>query len=307
MKPAKCFLFDYLYGEDTDIFGYTRPLQHELKIREHQCYKAYYCGICREIGHHFGQFPRFGLTHEFAVLAMLLEACAGDERSLVIKRRPCIAHPFRKVVSYQGSPFISYGAAVNVLFFQAKLQDSWQDDGNIIALLGKVFFAAGNRKARRRFKSFAEAVVKHIQELTQLETQNCASVDQVAEPFAQLLATLFTVDGLMPAEISPHLRNLGYHLGKWIYLIDAAEDRERDRKRNNYNVYNIRYGAAPLPENETLTRELSLAAVAESWEMLKKKTVPDRQSEIGYLDNLFYLGLRSKEDQMRNRKQEEMP
>ncbi len=249
--------------------------------------------------------PRFGLTHEFAVLAMLLEICGSDDAAKIARKHPCIAHPLRKVVSYGNSPFITYAAAVNILFFYAKLQDAWMDDQNVRALLGKAFFALGNRRAGKMYQVFAQDVTRQIQALTALETASCASVDAIAEPFANLLATLFTVDGLMPASVSGDLHHIGYHLGKWIYLIDAAEDRVKDREKQRYNVYNIRYGAAPLPEKELLTRELCLATVAESWETLKGKLAATHACEIGYLDNLFYLGLRAKEDQVRNAQQED--
>lgn len=286
------------------IFGYTKPLERELKVKEQQCYKAYYCGVCREIGRNFGQIPRFGLTHEFAVLAMLLSVCTGEDAMPNIRVKPCIAHPFRKVISYDGNPYITYAAACNVLFFRAKMQDAWHDERRLTALLGSAFFAIGNKKAVRKYKTFADLICSQIKELTKLEETGCSSVDKIAEPFARLLAILFSVDGLLPSEISGELQLMGYHLGKWIYLVDAATDRIHDRETNNYNVYNIRYGTAPLPENESCTRELCLAAACESWERLKNKVQSSRVCELGYLDNLFYLGLRAIEARLQSTEQE---
>ena len=274
-------------------------------MKEQQCYKAYYCGICREIGKRFGFVPRFGLTHEFAVLAMLLEVCNSSSKTLKIKNKPCIAHPFKRVRSVSGSPFMTYAAACNVLFFRVKLQDAWVDDRNIGAWFAKIFFSFGNRKATKKYRDFAQAISTEIATLNAYEKELCSSVDVVSEPFARLLSTLFTVDGLMPGTISKELSSMGYHLGKWIYLIDAASDRVEDRKKGSYNVYNIRYKDAPLPSNERITRELCLAAVTESWEKLKKHVSSKYYAEIGYLDNLFYLGLRAKEESLSCLEQED--
>lgn len=270
-----------------------------------QCYKTYYCGVCREIGKHFGFVPRFGLTHEFAVLAMLLEVCSSNTHKHTIRNKPCIAHPFKRVSSVSGSPFVTYAAACNVLFFRAKLRDAWIDDRNIAAWFAGVFYAMGNKRAQKKYKDFANAISDEVDTLSRLEQAQCVSVDTIAEPFARLLATLFTVDGLMPGSISKELSTMGYHLGKWIYLIDAAADREDDLKKGSYNVYNIRYQDGPLPDTECITRELCLASVAESWEEIKKKLAITSGPEIGYLDNLFYMGLRAKEESLICKEQEE--
>ncbi len=304
MKPVRC-CHCKCTGEGTGIFGYAKPLEQELKVKEQQCYKAYYCGVCREIGRNFGFVPRFGLTHEFAVLAMLLDVCSGQNHHLIIRNKPCIAHPLRRIRSVSGSPYITYAAACNVLFFRAKLQDAWIDDRNIGAWIAGVLYTLGNHKAGKRYKTFAQLICNEIATLTKLEREACSSVDAVSEPFAKLLSTLFTIDGLMPGGVSKELATMGYHLGKWIYLIDAATDREEDRKNGNYNVYNIRYRDEMLPERERMTRELCLASIAESWEQIKKKISQNRNAEIGYLDNLFYLGLRAREESLLCAGQEE--
>ncbi len=267
-----------------------------MKIREQQCYKAYYCGICREIGKNFGQVPRFGLTHEFAVLSMVLSCVVEHTPPVKIVKRPCIAHPFRKTISYSNNPFITYGAALNVLFIQSKLKDNWKDERQISALLGQSLFVWGSQKAGRTYRDLKMLIEKAMETLADLEQNQCMSVDEIAHPFADLIGRIFTIDGLIPQSFAVNLYQLGYHLGKWIYLIDALSDREKDRKKGIYNVYNLRYGTESLPAIEKTTRELSLAHIAEAWEHLKRKAKDNTKSEQGYLDNLFYLGLRTQED-----------
>ena len=45
------------------MFGYVIPLKPELKIREYNIFRGYYCGICHEIKKNYGNIPRLSLTN----------------------------------------------------------------------------------------------------------------------------------------------------------------------------------------------------------------------------------------------------
>ena len=67
------------------MFGYVKPYNPELRVRELEEYKAVYCGLCKQLGRSFGVFARFTLSYDFAFLAMLKtaldrEICAETER-----------------------------------------------------------------------------------------------------------------------------------------------------------------------------------------------------------------------------------
>ena len=228
---------------------------------------------------------------------MVLSCVVEHDKAVTIAKRPCIAHPFRKTISYANNPFITYGAALNVLFIQSKLEDNWVDDRQFTAIIGQCFFKRGGRKAGKLYAGLKEAMEQALSALRKAEQDRCTSVDEISHPFADLIGKIFTIDGLVSRKCAADLYQFGYHLGKWIYLTDALADREHDRKRGSYNVYNLRYGDSPLPAIEKNTRELSLAYIAEAWERLKTNAVEHTKSEQGYLDNLIYLGLRVQEDQ----------
>ena len=80
------------------------------------------------------------------------------------------------------------------------------------------------------------AVAAYIAEQTAVEKKRSPSSDEAAEPTAKLLSFL--------CESAAHddderevLRRFGYCLGRWIYLMDAADDLESDRKSGNYNPF----------------------------------------------------------------------
>jgi hypothetical protein len=62
------------------MFGYVRPLKPELLVREFSRYKSIYCGICKQIGHDYGQLPRLALGYDLTLLAVLLLPRPGGSR-----------------------------------------------------------------------------------------------------------------------------------------------------------------------------------------------------------------------------------
>ena len=50
------------------MFGYVTPLKPELKIREYEMFKSYYCGVCTHIKEYFGNIPRLTLNYDMAFL-----------------------------------------------------------------------------------------------------------------------------------------------------------------------------------------------------------------------------------------------
>ena len=98
------------------------------------------------------------------------------------------------------------------------------------------------------------------EELARLEGERCPSMDRAADAFAALLA------GAAEEEPDPVrrrvLEQLLYHLGRWIYLVDAADDLKKDVKSGSYNPLVYRFHA----EGGTLTAEdrAALAATLDS-------------------------------------------
>ena len=39
------------------MFGYIRPSVKELKIKEFELFRGYYCGLCKSMGRSFEYFP----------------------------------------------------------------------------------------------------------------------------------------------------------------------------------------------------------------------------------------------------------
>ena len=61
------------------MFGYIVPEKPEMKIKEYELFRAYYCGICRSMGRRFGQLKRLTLSYDTTFLAVLLSAVSGEK------------------------------------------------------------------------------------------------------------------------------------------------------------------------------------------------------------------------------------
>ena len=80
-------------------------------------------------------------------------------------------------------------------------------------------------------------VYEYIQAQSKVEQDPQTGIDAAAEPTAVMLRKV-----LMPVAGGDQIREaiflqLGYFLGRWIYLIDAADDIEKDQKKNNFNPF----------------------------------------------------------------------
>jgi hypothetical protein len=81
----------------------------------------------------------------------------------------------------------------------------------------------------------------------------------------------------IPSDMHPFYEQLGeicYHLGRWVYIMDACDDLHNDCKRGNYNAVAARFGLTgrsitPDAQHAVMqTAGASLAAAAESFELM---------------------------------------
>ena len=100
-------------------------------------------------------------------------------------------------------------------------------------------------------------IEEKLSELSELEGQKAASVDQPAGIFGEILAKIFAFDleGTQ-AKISA---TFGRCIGRWIYIIDAIDDYEKDREKGRYNPFLCLYGDRKLDTEIKKDIEAALA------------------------------------------------
>ena len=93
------------------MFGYVTPCKMEMKIKDFEKFKAYYCGLCNSIKNTYGQLPRITLNYDMTFLAVLLDSL-GDNKSNFTKFS-CAIHPLKKRLMINNNLALDYAAFCN--------------------------------------------------------------------------------------------------------------------------------------------------------------------------------------------------
>lgn len=228
------------------MFGYVRPSLNRLSEEEREGYQALYCGLCHTLGRRCGSLSRLILNYDFTFLAALLSGTAGRER------RRCIASPLRPKEAACGSAALDLAADISVILAYHKAADDRLDGGfwrgQACRAVQGALRPAYQRAAVLR-PDMDRRTRCELDRLHRLEQERCPSLDAPADTFALLLqsAAAELEEGVQRRV----LEQLLYHLGRWIYLVDAVDDLREDSRTGNYNPVALRFGLT----DGTLSRE----------------------------------------------------
>lgn len=282
------------------MFGYIVPEKPEMKIKEYELFRAYYCGVCRSIGKRHGHLERLTLNYDSTFLAVLLSSIKDEKLNIKIAR--CIAHPTTKRPIIQNNSFVDYASDINILLAYYNLVDKKRDEGTFLPAAGIVVLNRAFKKLKVKYTDKCSIIEDRLDDLLKLEIAKCASMDQAAEPFAKLMEEVTAYEPLCKEEKNDKtLRWIGYNLGKWIYLLDAYDDLERDIKEENYNplIYQYQYNKQDISEFKKVVYDkvefnltYSLNEIARAFELLEIKA----NKEI--LENIIYMGMLRKTEKI---------
>lgn len=283
------------------MFGYIMPDKPELKIKEYELFRGYYCGLCKSMGRSFGTLSRFMLNYDSAFLGLLLSSVHNEVP--VLKKESCIVSPLKKKRIVKESRYIDFAADINILLTYYKLKDNIRDEGGRLFKLALLVSKASYKNAASRNKQLDGIIAASINAQVQLEEQNCNSIDRAAEPFANMLSRLLAAgyEGADPS-IPRILGWIGYNLGKWVYIIDAYDDIEKDNASGSYNPLLCQYKyknqdikafKTDIAEEVRINLLQALSQATSSIELLKL-------SNKGIIDNIIYEGLYSKTERILN-------
>ena len=270
------------------MFGYVRPSVQDLPEGELDRFRTMYCGLCHTLSRRYGQAARFILNYDFTYLAILLsDRTAGKENA-----GRCYTSPIRKRPYLESTAVMELAADESVILAYWQLRDGVEDHAWAAGLkyrAGARLLESAYRKAAAFQPAFDQAVRRQLQMLSALEKEKDPSMDKAADTFAVLLSS--AAEGVEEPVRRRVLEQILYHLGRWVYLIDAADDLKKDAESGNYNPVALRYGlkdGAWDPESRhafavTLDHSIhQMAAAFELWNFGVWTTV---------LQTTFYAGL----------------
>ena len=264
-------------------------MQGELKVRELEHFKACYCGLCHALGNNYGLAARNILSYELVFLAMLL--WERDE-PLGIKRGRCVASPCRKKMFCSRNPALDTCAGYNVILAWWKLRDTIADEpffNTIPHRMWSLTLSGAYKKAAAQFPEFDREVRAEVAALAEYEANDGCSLDGAADKFARILGNAAPVSS--PESTRRPLLEMLYHLGRWIYIIDACDDYKGDMKAGRYNPVAARFppDGGELPQEGAARIRTTLAhsnnLLCSAFELLPENVWSQT------VRNMIYLGM----------------
>ena len=260
------------------MFGFVTASVKELDKGQQDRYGGIYCGICRQIRTRASQTARLGLCYDMAFLALLLMSLYEPEEESASLR--CAAHPLRRR-NWVDNQYVRYAADMNVVLSYYKLLDDWQDDGKISAKLLAGSFQKHLAPIEAQYPRQCGAIRSCLENLSRLEQENCPNPDEPAACFGKLMAELLVCHEDLWADT---LRQVGFHLGRFIYMADAAVDYRRDKRKGKYNPFLAMGTGEDWPRWESYL-VLAMGRCTANYEKLP--LVQDK----AILDNILYSGV----------------
>ena len=266
------------------MLGVMTVRKEELKFREFDRYRGFYCGLCRALAARYGARARWLLSFDTVFAFILLSAL--EENPPRFKECRCPYYLGKKRGCCVGD-IADYAADITVILAYLNIKDDIADSGSLKARTVEKIYRRSFETARERRPHLCEDIKRFLSELSDAERHGETNFDIPADIFGGLLGRIFAYNTKAEA--------FGYCLGRVIYITDAACDFRSDIKHGRYNPL-IR---CRMSEIDRLL-DMECARCASEYEKLRLC----RLTEI--TDNVIYSGIRLKYEllkQLRGRKQ----
>ena len=273
------------------MFGYVIVDKKALRIREYDYYRATYCGLCHSMGKCTGCVSRLTLSYDVTFFVLVREILTGTKVEFVKKR--CVRHPIRKIETVKMNSQMEYSACVGAQLSYQKILDNINDEKGtkrFVAKICKALFSRMDMKSYDLNPSISELIAEKLELISQIEDNRTPSIDAPAEVFGDMMAGLLSFE--LKGEKKLIAEKIGKRIGRWIYIVDAFDDYESDRKSGSYNPFVELYEGKDFTDDDLISiakmleAELSLAFSA--LELLDEDGDKNR-SEI--IKNILCLGM----------------
>lgn len=217
------------------MFGYVVMNKPEIKFKDFDMYRSFYCGLCRELKERYGLSGQITLTYDMTFVILLLSGLYEPPTKKGSTR--CIVHPVRRQ-PVRKNAITEYAADMNIFLTYYKCKDDWNDERSIPGFAFGKLLEGKEKKSEKLWSKKVQTIVSCLDELSALEKENATDIDRVSGCFGRIMAEIFAY---REDVWEPTLRRMGFYFGKFIYLLDAYDDVEEDVKKGNYNPFSKDY------------------------------------------------------------------
>lgn len=211
------------------MFGLIICNKKELTKEENERYQSAYCGLCRAIKKRYGQVERLTVNYDMTFLALFLNSLYDESDEEKIIR--CPVHPLRTQKMFENK-YIDYAADMTILLSCYKCKDDWEDEKKPLQKVYGNYLEKYIKRIRMEHPRQEACIRENLIKLGKLEKSNSDNLDEVVNCSGKMFSGIFVYETDFWSE---SLRQFGYELGRFIYLMDAVLDYEYDKKKHNYN------------------------------------------------------------------------
>ena len=273
------------------VLGYVKAFKPELKIKDYELYRGIYCSLCRALGRNYSPIAQLFLSYDFAFAAVLRLAVMQGCFSFSQKR--CPYNPAKKCMICSGKNELDFCAHAVILTIYYKVKDNLHDGGvksKILAAMIYPIISLMRRKAMRLAPEIDGIIKKSMEEQTEVEKKSNAGIDESAHPSADALGKIFALG--FEDERKTSLYNLGYMVGRYVYILDAADDIESDIKSGSFNPLKVEFAEKSREDFAQRVREmlnLTQSSALDALDSVEKKRFEDILENI-VLEGLAFSG-----------------
>jgi len=277
------------------MFGYITCNPGALDDDARREYRMYYCGMCHALYDKYGQKSRLTLSNDLTFLAVLLSSLYEPDRQY--KKTRCPIHPLRDGTHLK-SAAIDYAADMNILLTHFVLEDHILDDRSLRDRLYSHALKDAVQDVKERYPDKFRQIADLADQLHVLEAQEKADLDSLIRASGRILGTVFRYREDVWGDA---LQHLGTCLGEFVYLMDAYDDYESDKRKKRFNPLNGLYGQEGFGEFMQNSLQLLASGAAETMESLPL------EDGIVLIRNVLYSGIWFRYHQLNHRRSVKEP
>lgn len=277
------------------MFGYVTINQKQLSEEDYRIYHAFYCGLCQTLKKRYGRIGQIMLNNDMTFLVILLSALYEEKEEPSEYR--CLLHPNRKEPLIQNK-FTEYAADMTVLLTYHKCIDDWKDERSVSKKGLSMVIQKQYNQIADHYTRQARAIEEYMKQIRNAERDYCSDIDYMSGLTGLFLAELFVYQ---EDEWKETMMQIGYYLGKFIYLMDAYEDQKIDRKKKNYNIFLLKQEENSKFEENDMIHQILTLMMAECSKAFERLPI------IQYADilrNILYSGVWFKYEWIRKKKED---
>lgn len=264
------------------MFGYVVVNKPELKFKEFDIYQSYYCGLCQTLKNKYGLKGQASLNFDMTFLAMLLSLLYDAPTKKITER--CLIHPMKKHLKFFNE-YIDYAAQMTIVLAYYKCEDDWLDEKSLTKQTYKKLIHHTYETIREIYPQKVAVIEKELHLINQYEKDGHDNIDDLAGCFGRVMAEICVYrDDIWHDD----LYELGFYLGKFVYLLDAYDDIEEDISKKTFNPFLRQYQNDDFEETVYMILEMMISRAANAFECL-----PITEN-IEILRNIIYSGVWTK-------------